>query len=143
MTQQTELRNNNKKLNEVIEKSDLLLNEKLDISLSKNEMNTQENLQKQEINLKPNSIINSIGQENKKKEPIWFSNTNCAFKSVKIDFDQNNVSLNSHQAGVNSIIQLRDGRLASCSNDKSIPKWDLNTCKLLFCLHGTRALLWN
>ena len=35
-------------------------------------MNTQENLQKQEINLKPNSIINSISQENKKKNLFGF-----------------------------------------------------------------------
>jgi len=40
------------------------------------------------------------------------------------------------------MIELKDGRLASCSSDKTIALWNLTNANRLFCLNGhTKAII--
>ena len=70
------------------------------------------------------NIFNNISQKNKQIE------------TDGIDFHLNSWTLIGHLRDVKSLIQLNDGKIASCSNDKTIKFWDLNTYECTLSLSG-------
>ena len=53
-----------------------------------------------------------------------------------INYERNSITLKGHNGAVNSLAQIDDYTLASCSFDQMIKIWDLKTFRCKFTLHG-------
>ena len=92
-----------------------------------------------EINNQIEEIKNTLNQvlhENQIKIPFDNSYENKIDLVTLEKFKQNNTTLKGHTHLINSLIQLNDGRIVSCSDDKTIRIWDLRINQCIVTLRG-------
>ena len=93
--------------------------------------------------VKKNSFLTSLEINNMEDIPSSiYSIAPCnQLQTLKMDDSRNKSTLMGHDHSVMSLIQLTNGKIASCSEDRSIKLRDLNTSQCINSLKGhTKAV---